>query len=48
MNLVLHTWPKCIQGGEGVKNPKNFAYVLNGWPLMENTILVNQNEMASA
>ena len=23
----------CTRGGEGVKNPKNFAYVLNGWPL---------------
>ena len=33
MNLVLQTWPKCVQGGEGVKNPENFAYVLNGWPL---------------
>ena len=20
------------KGGEGVKNPENFAYVLNGWP----------------
>ena len=34
MNLVLQTWPKCVQGGgEGVKKPENFAYVLNGWPL---------------
>ena len=40
MNLVLQTWPKCVQGGEGVKNPENFAYVLNGWPLTTHVIQI--------
>ena len=26
---------KRTRGGEGVQNPEKFAYVLNGWPLIE-------------
>ena len=33
LNLVLWIGPKCRQGGEGVKNPTNFADVICTWPL---------------
>ena len=32
MNLVLLINRNCGQGGEGVKNPKNFADVIYGRP----------------
>ena len=47
VNLVLQTWPKCVQGGgEGVKNSENFAYVLNGWPLMRYHFLSISGKLA--
>ena len=33
MNLVLGIGPECRQGGEGVKNPENFADVICTCPL---------------
>ena len=34
MNLVLQIWPKCVEGGRGVKIAGKSAYVLIGRPLM--------------
>ena len=35
VNLVLRIDPKCRQGGEGVKNPGNFADVMCTCPLKQ-------------
>ena len=34
MNLQMQIWPKCVQGGGGVKKAGKSAYVLNGSPLI--------------
>ena len=33
MSLLVTVTSFCVRGGEGVKNWRNFAYVLNGWSL---------------
>ena len=38
MNLLLQIWPKCVQGGRGVKKAGKSAYVLNGSPLRGTTM----------